>query len=360
MEKDVLIAKVKKLILERSFVRELTNKYNKLKIKRPISKEQEQEIQNYYQSLCGRKVPLIWHKFLYSRTNVFSKKYIPLSLYRTELIGRMNNYALKDAYADKNIAEMLFPDVKQPRTILKNMNGYFFADGKEISRTEAAELCRNLTDVIIKPSMQTRGKGVKKITVTDGVTNINAMTVENLFDAYRQDYIIQEVVRQHPRMSALNPTSANTIRLLTYRLDGEIVVLYTVIRIGKKDQVIDNESAGGISADILPDGKLARYAYGAPGNDMVEKTDTGVVLDGYEIPSYHEVVETAKRLHLQLPYFTIAAWDFAVGVDGEPIFIEWNAEPDLSQSAHGPAFGDYTERVIRDAYKRNNTRNKYW
>ena len=49
-----------------------------------------------------------------------------------------------------------------------------------------------------------------------------------------------------------------------------------------------------------------------------------------------------------------------VGKDGTPILIEWNANPDLSQSAFGPAFGDLTERIIQEAYTKPNTRNEYW
>lgn len=354
------LAKITKQVSIHSFVSELTRKYHKLHVRRELTRAQKKEIQAYYKQLTGHRVPLIWHKFLYSRTNEYSKKYIPLSLYRTELIGRMNQFWMMEAYADKNISEMLFPDVKQPKIFIQNLNGYYYADGRAITKAEAEEICRNLKSAIIKPSMSTRGHGVRKISVRDGVTDLEGKTIGDVFDSYGQDFLVQEVIEQHEAMSALNPTSANTIRLLTYRSDMEIILLYAVIRIGQKDQVIDNESSGGISARINPDGTLAKYAYGAPGNDMVEKTDVGITLEGYAIPNFDQVVETAKRLHYCLPYFNIAAWDFAVGKDGTPIFIEWNANPDLSQTANGPAFGEYTERIIQETYKKHNSRNEYW
>jgi len=354
------LAKLTKQVSIHSFVSELTRKYHKLHVRRELTRAQKQEIQAYYKKLTGHRVPLIWHKFLYSRTNVYSKQYIPLSLYRTELIGRMNQFWMMEAYADKNISDLLFPDVTQPKIFIKNMNGYFYADGKAITRKEAERICGNLEAAIIKPSMSTRGHGVRKIRIQDGITDLNGKTIGEVFDSYGQDFLVQEVVQQHEAMSALNPTSANTIRLLTYRSDMEVILLYAVIRIGQKDQVIDNESSGGISARINLDGTLAKYAYGAPGNDMVEKTDVGVTLEGYAIPNFDQVVATAKRLHYRLAYFNIAAWDFAVGKDGEPIFIEWNANPDLSQTAYGPAFGEYTERIFQETYKRKNSRNEYW
>lgn len=358
--KKPIIEVLKKKIFIKNFVKEIDGKYQKLKIKRQLSSEQCKEIQEYYLKLTGHKVPLSWHRFMYSRTGVYSKKYIPLSVYRSELIGRMNNFQFMDAYADKNVSELLFPDVKQPHTIIRNINGYYYSDGKSVSEEEAIQLCSNVRDMIIKPSLESRGTGVKLLNVENGITNVEGKSIREVFCNYGKNFLVQEKVKQHPAMEALNPTSANTIRLLTYRMGMDVVVLYTVIRIGKAGQVIDNESKGGISAKINEDGKLAKYAYGAPGNDMVEKTDTGITLEGYQIPSYDKVVATAKRSHFKLPYFNMAAWDFCVGVDGEPIMIEWNANPDLSQTANGPAFGDYTEQIFSTIYSKENTRNKYW
>ena len=139
--------KITKRISIHSFVAELTAKYRKLRVRRELTAEQKREIQDYYKSLTGHRVPLIWHKFLYSRRNEYSKKYIPLSLYRTELIGRMNQYWMMDAYADKNVSDMLFPDVTQPTTFIKNINGYYYAGNKAITKEEAERICSNLAGV---------------------------------------------------------------------------------------------------------------------------------------------------------------------------------------------------------------------
>lgn len=355
-----LVAKLKKWMALQSLASELRHKYRKLHIRRPLTRQQRREIQQFYKKNIGHRVPLIWHKFLYSRTGIYSPKWIPVGVYRTEMIGRLNNFPMMEAYADKNISEQLFPDVVQPKTFVKNIHGHFYIDNQPVSREEAIRCCQQIENAIIKPSLSTRGAGVRKINIQNGVSDWEHQTVEQVFDTYKQDFILQACIVQHPAMRALNPTSVNTIRLLTYRKDMEISVIYTVIRIGRAGTVIDNESAGGISARIETNGKLAKYAFGSAGTDMVEKTDMGITLEGYEIPSYNAVVETAKRLHFNLPHFNIAAWDFAVGENGEPIFVEWNANPDLSQSAFGPAFGDNTERILHEIYQYENTRHRYW
>ncbi len=76
-------------------------------------------------------------------------------------------------------------------------------------------------------------------------------------------------------------------------------------------------------------------------------------MDGFEIPSYHEAVETVKRLHLQLPFFNLIGWDVAIDENGDPVVIEWNAKPGLSQSAYGPGFGEYTERILKELWNRD-------
>ena len=342
------------------YVNPLKGKLGLLSNRQSLTKEQKRETLRFFKELTGETVPLVWHEYFYSRTGIFAKEYIPSSLYKVSLLYRANKHGYRDAYADKNMADVLLPEVRHPHTILKNMNGYFYIGDTAVSREDAESHCWNLKDVLIKPSLGTHGDGARKLVVENGITNIDGKTIGQLFDYYKENYCIQEFIQQHDRMCALNPSSVNTIRILTYRSGMEILVLYTVVRIGREGKEIDNESAGGISAVINEDGKLGRYAFGAPGEDQVEYTDTGIRLEGYEIPSYKSVVDTVTKLHYRLPFFNLIGWDMAVGVDGEPILVEWNICTELSQSANGPAFGKYTERVIRELMQRPNNQNKNW
>lgn len=328
--------------------------YSKLSNKRKLSKEQIREIQDYYKEILGHEVPIEWHQYFYSRTGNFSKLYIPTSEYKHQIIGRLNVYPLHLAYNDKNMTDVTLPHTHQPKIYVKNMGGYFYAEGQPITKEEAIHLCRDLGDVIIKPSLTGRGNGVRKVHIEDGIVD-NKQALEELFHEYFADYLVQQVIVQHPDMKALNSSSVNTIRIVTYRTGMEVKTVYTVIRIGRRGMNIDNESAGGISAIIHPDGTIGKYAYGAPGVDNVEFTDTGIKLDGYKVPSYNKAIEMVKQSHMQLPYFNMIGWDIAIEEDGTPVMIELNLNPDLSQSANGPAFGEYTEMILKDAMSRKNT-----
>ena len=333
----------------------ITKNFKDLKERRKLSREQKKEVQNYYKSMIGKKIDLHCHEYFYSRTGVFTKDYVPANFYHCDLVPRANEHSLNIAYGDKNLCDILFPGENIVHTYLKNMNGYYYFQGEPVSEEEAANLCKNLGSVIIKPSRESKGSGVQMINIRDGLIEGQNMSVLQLFKQYKRNFLIQEKIHQHKDMSALNPTSVNTIRVLSYRSGMEVLIIYSVIRIGRYGQVIDNQCAGGISTAIGRDGKLSGSAYGGYSTDNVGKTDSGVVLDGYQIPSYDKAIEMVKRLHLKLPFFNIIGWDVAIEEDGEPVLIEFNTNPGLSQSAFCSGMGEYTERVIRELWPRPNT-----
>ena len=349
------IMRYKERAIDKKYVKKIRNSFRHLKVKKKLSKEQVKEIQEFYRNVIGHSVPVDWHQYFYARTGVYSKLFIPTSEYKNHIIGRLNVYPFHLAYNDKNMTDVTLPNTHQPKIYLKNMCGYFYSEGNAITKEDAIKLCKNLGDVIIKPSLTGRGVGVRKVTIKEGLVNGSEQTINDLFNEYKADFLIQKVICQHKDMSALNPSSINTIRVVTYRSGMSINVIYTVIRIGRSGMNIDNESAGGISAVIRKDGTIGKYAYGAPGVDKIEFTDSGVRLEGYRVPSFDKAIELVKFSHMQLPYFNLIGWDIAIEEDGSPIMIELNLNPDLSQSANGPAFGEYTEVILKDAVSRKNT-----
>lgn len=349
------IMRYKEKAADQMYIKKTRASYAKLKNQKKLSQEQISEIQDFFRNTLGHTVPVDWHQYFYSRTGIYSKLYIPSSEYKNHIIGKLNVYPFHLAYNDKNMTDITLPNTHQPKVFLKNMCGYFYFEGKPVTKDEALDLCRDLGEVIIKPSLTGRGVGVKKASIANGKIDGGSQSLSDLLKEYNADYLIQKVIIQHAGMSALNPSSINTIRVVTYRSGMEINAVYTVIRIGRKGMNIDNESAGGISAIIRPDGTIGKYAYGAPGVDKIEFTDSGIRLEGYKVPSFDKAIELVKFSHMQLPYFNLIGWDIAIEEDGSPIMIELNLNPDLSQSANGPAFGGYTEKILKDAMSRKNT-----
>lgn len=325
---------------------------------KPLTKGQEADIKAYFKKHFGREVPTYWHQYLYSRNGLYSEKYMPASIYASSIVFCLNDYQFCLAYADKGFYDTLFPDVNRPQTFVKNVNGLYYDNKNHISQEEAASICSNLKEAVIKPTVfGTWGEGVKLFHTENGFIPEMNMTVNDLFSRYKNSFIIQSKLEQHPDLARLNPTSVNTLRVMTYRRDNEVIVLYAVIRIGRMGQVVDNETAGGIKADIdLQTGRIKGPAFGSPTEKNMPQTDSGAVLDGYLIPSFPQVMDFVKDLHFRLPYFKIVGWDISVDKNGNPVMIEWNRQAELSQVAHGPAFGEYTEEILSKARTERNTR----
>jgi len=335
--------------------RRITKNFKSLEHHRKLTRKQKKEVQDFYLGMIGKKVPLYCHEYFYSRTGHFAKEYVPNNFYHCELVPKANQHRLQSAFGDKNMCDFLFPGENVAHSILKNMNGYYYYEGKPVSEEEAVSLCNNLKRVIIKPSRMSEGKGVQLFSSTNGITDLNGENITQLFKEYKKDFLIQEWVKQHESMAALNPTSVNTMRILSYRSGMEVLIIYSVVRIGRSGSVVDNQCAGGISTTIDKEGRLGKEAFGGFSADNIGKTDTGIVLDGYQLPSYDKAIEFVKRLHLKLPFFNLVGWDVAIQEDGEPVLIEFNTNPGLSQSAFKSGMGEYTERIIRELWTRPNS-----
>lgn len=325
---------------------------------KPLSSGQIADVKAFFKKHIGREVPTEWHQYFYSRNGLWSEKYIPTSVYNTDILWRLNKFPFRYAYADKGVYDSVFYDMNRPQTIVKNKGGYYFDDKCAITEAEAIERCSNLHEAIIKPTLGgTWGVGVKLIHSDDGIiTDLNC-SVKDLFASYKQNFIVQERLEQHPDLARLNPTSLNTIRVMSYHRGDVIVILYAVIRIGRQGQIIDNETAGGIKADInLQTGRIMGCAMGSPTEGRMPMTDVGTPTDGYQIPCLDKVLEMIKTMHIRIPYFNLIGWDMSVDKDGNPALIEWNSAPQLSQVGHGPAFGDLTEEILDVAMSRDNSR----
>ena len=350
-----IINRIRKSCEMRKWKEKITRNFKDLENHRKLSPKQKREVQDFYQSMIGKKVPLYCHEYFYSRTGHFAKEYVPNNFYHCDLVPRANVHVFQSAFGDKNMTDFLFPGENLVHSILKNMNGYYYYEGRPVSEEEAINLCQNMDKVIIKPSRESKGKGVQLITVKNGISYVDGKSIGDLFKEYKKDFLIQECVKQHQRMAALNPTSVNTMRILSYRSGMEVLIIYSVVRIGRSGSVVDNQCKGGISTTIDQNGKLGKSAFGGYSKDNIVMTDSGITLDGYQLPSYDKAIEMVKRLHLKLPFFNIVGWDVAVQEDGEPVLIEFNTNPGLSQSAFGSGMGEYTERIIRELWPRPNS-----
>lgn len=311
-------------------------------------KAHKKELSPYYEKQ-GFKVSMMFADYFSRLNGITSDRYLSMDVYYFYVIPSLNRYDFKNAYLDKNIYSELFPMVKQPKTIVKNIHGIFYRDGNEITLDQAVEAVNAAAgELMIKPTVETcNGEGVEQIREF-GIT-----AVRDLFERYCINFIVQEKVKQHPVLQQVNPTSLNSMRLYTYRhLDGTYEFLYPFahMRFGGKGAIKDNVSQGGGTCLILNDGSVDDRVFRFKHMEVSSlKQETGV--EGLVVPNYQSVVETLLNMHRRLPYFDFVGWDVTVLPDGEPLFIEFNLVPSVEgpQMMAGPMFGDCLEEVIERA-----------
>ena len=317
-----------------------------------LTKDQEKEVQEYWMKYWGEKIDLRWHEYFYYANKEFSPRYIPVYIKNAYIDPNIKNAKMTAIYSDKNMIDKLVGAyVKLPKTHIKNINGIYYINNKVVSMQEAIQACLNLEDAVIKHSIEScQGKSIIRFKSVDGKVFGKDCpdSIAVLFEQYGQDFIVQDAIKQCPQIASLNPTSLNTIRIMTYWSKSGIVPVFSVIRMGRSGAVVDNASAGGLYCGVnLDDGSLKEFAYTLSPFSTHSTTDSGVALKDFKIPQFNELKEKAIELHSYLPYTKLIGWDLCVDDQNEIELVEINAaNPGMFQAATGPAFGDYTEEIL--------------
>ena len=170
---------------------------------------------------------------------------------------------------------------------------------------------------IIKPNNLWYGLGIKI-----------GHTIEELYDLKNEGILVEEIVKNHESISILNPTSLNTIRVVTVVDSSNIPhIVSTTLRTGNKGAVIDNAYGGGTFYHI--DEKIG--VIDAPGKDTLCNSyiihpSCNIVMPGYKIPNFNDVKQYCLELALKLPGVRYVGWDIAITIDGIEV-IEGNRFP---------------------------------
>ena len=319
---------------------------------KPLSKLQKKEIKDYYASFGFKNTNTNWHRFYTHMSGEFYKEYIPEDLFYNVIIPNLNMTNLHSGLTDKSLLDRIFHDIKQPETVLKNINGIYY-EGKEnkiIQFKEAIKNCAKYSSLIIKPSIDSGGgKNIIVFNLKDGISDYKDMTIAELIKLYNKDFIIQKLISQHSKMSSLNPSSVNTLRIVTLLIKDEVEFMQGVVRIGGIDSRVDNTSQGGIWCKIKAGGILSERGYNKSLNSVLE-TDSKIKLKDFVIPDYDKIIKEVKNLHKQIPYFRFVSWDFAIDSSGEAVLIEYNVRaPGIDgQFTHGPIFKKFTSEILNN------------
>lgn len=290
-----------------------------------------------------------WHRYYQYFTGNYDIDYYPEILFSTELEPLINERQVALAYSDKSMLPTMFGDVVYlPKTILRKSYGrYFDGDGSPLLKSEAFRKVKDYlkggNKVIIKPSVDTcSGQGVNVISSADELKEENY---------YKDNYIVQELVENQSDIKALNPSSLNTMRVMTYICENKIFCAPILLRMGCGTSHLDNAHAGGIFVAVNNDGTLGREAYSEYGEKHTKHPYTQIQFEGYQINGVDKVINCAIACHRKFPMLGMISWDLTINANGDVTLIEANMFGQsiwLAQIAHGRGvFEQNTEKMRR-------------
>lgn len=262
--------------------------------------------------------------------------------YITEVLPRVSRSCHKvdgtpidTIFNDKNYFERLFPEITFPKAIVRCVNGTLF-DGeyRQISRGDAIEKLRKYDNVVFKRTVDTQHG--------EGVVPASGEKILETFDVIGENFIVQELIKQHSFLAGFNSTSVNVIRVVSMFWKGKCYIIDSRLRVGAPGSFCDHtgfDGVGSLEIGIAEDGSFRGEAYDDT-DGKYYSTVFGHEITG-AIPAYQEMLDIASRGQTMYPAYGMLGWDFTVAEDGSVVCIEVNSRFPSTKSAQcisGPIF----------------------
>lgn len=321
------------------------------------TKEQKKEFDDFWLSVYGKKIPNKWNRLYESFNGKYCVDYIPEKIYTTEIEPALNDSVYARVLEDKSLIETVCSDCGAvfPETVCVSSAGRFYDKNRSpITEENAVRLIEFANDVVLKPTVG--GSSGKGILFFDCFSSLSKEEKQNAIKSMGSEFIVQKRIKMSPAFAALNPSSVNTVRIITYIISGEIFHVPLVLRIGRSGKNVDNIHSGGLSIGLNDDGTLLEKAfelnYGDKNIAYDKHPDRDIVFKDYTLPRISGIIEAAKTLHGKYPHIGIISWDFTVNENEEIVLIEANIKGQsiwFPQILHGKgAFGENTKAVFNE------------
>lgn len=331
----------------------------KLQEQFPLTNKQKKQIDDYYRTYYGTKIPYECHQNFAVHTGVFRYDYFADFLfmpYFEHFINEKRAYAT--AFSDKGSLPFFAQaaNVSMPKHLVINQYGINRdANNNCIKFDDVCRILENAGRVFVKPTIESgSANGVFTANFENGLDKKTGKTVREVLESNpttKKNFVIQEFMKCHKDLADLYSGSVNTFRVVTYRWKDDFYAMPGVLRIGSGGGEVDNAHAGGMFVAIEDDGTLKGNAMTEFMNVFERHPDSGIVFDGYKVHGYPKVVEAALKMQGMLPELGTVAWDLTLGESGEPVLIEANFIFGgfwIIQCAHACApFGERQPEVLR-------------
>lgn len=321
-----------------------------------INKSQKEEILKFWNKFHV-KVDMRWfdiYNTIYNNRDSDNLKYnLPHDIYYSYIDTYFSDVRRSRACDDKNMYDMYFHDIPQPKTVARRMNGiYMDANYRIISVNDVLDACGDSGRVVIKPSVCSEGG--HGIVFWDSAINDISMLMSVLTSA--DDIIIQETIQQHDTLSLIHACSINTVRIMALIYNDDVHILSSVLRMGIDGSRVDNASSGGIFCGIEDDGRLKNFAYDLNAK-FYKRHPQGAIFNEYKIPNFSTCIDIVKKLAPRLAGISkLCSWDLSIDKNGNPLLIEANMSYGgitTHQYCNGPLFGAHTLEILNMVFNKS-------
>jgi hypothetical protein len=288
-----------------------------------------------------------WHRMYAAANGIEDHRYIPEEVFYARLEPRLNGGGAQPSQPDKLTQLLMLPKSLYPTLVGCVWRGHVFLG--DDSETDVAGLVRACRDdwerVAVKLPDGAGGRGFQ-ILETKGPEL--AKVLEGALAA-GESLLVQEVLKQHEDVARLNPSSVNTLRIMTLRFNRQLHVLSSTVRFGRAGSVIDNQTRGGMSCGLDAEGVMNRLAFDEAFRTLTAHPDSGLEFEGLRLAGFEKAVAFCLEQHERLLQYDIVSWDIVISPDLRPVLVEFNVVwqgLNIHQFNNGPVFGDLTDDVL--------------
>ena len=231
-----------------------------------------------------------------------------------DLVKKYNDPAYGHYFGDKAAFNARFGDYIKRQWVLLS----------EENKEQAVEFLKNNEVFIAKPLDGCCGRGVEKLRVSD-FGSAEKCAQELL--SRETTYELEQLLIQHPAVSAVYPHAINTVRTVTINHQGTVHLICTYFRIGNGGKHVDNFNNGGMVAPVdEKTGIVMDRAIDKQKNLYEVHPMTGTAIKGFQFPDWEKAMELVKSAAAQIPQMGYVGWDVAFTPDG-PCIVEGNDYP---------------------------------
>ena len=302
------------------------------------------------EKVYGKGADLRWHRYFQYFTGKFDPQYLPDPVFALDMECKLNPRKIAVEMEDKARLPIFYstvPDIVIPKTVVLNTSGIFYDGANNVVTREQAEC-------LVKEFLEANGEAVMKPTRnTGGGAGVSILDTDSFAGLLCEtDFIVQERIINQADIQALNPSSLNTMRVITYICKEQYCYAPLAMRLGCGTNRLDNITSGGICVGVQDDGRLCPNAYTEYCIEKYTKHPyTGISFDGYAIQNVDKVIKAAIECHKRTPHMRMASWDFTLNHEGKATLIEVNLIGQsvcFPQYTHGKSlFGENTQEMLK-------------